>query len=82
MVITYDEIKRHKNIEKHGLDFADLQIEFFETAIILPAKQGRFMAINVFTNNVIAVVFATLGDEAVSIISMRRASKKERSLIL
>jgi uncharacterized DUF497 family protein len=28
--ITWDEPKRQRNIEKHGLDFAELTVEFFE----------------------------------------------------
>ena len=66
------------NIETHGLDFADLDPEFFPTASISPAKLARFKAIGPFSDDIIAVIFSTLGSEAVSIISMRRASRKER----
>jgi uncharacterized protein len=38
MLILWDEPKRQKNIEKHGLDFASLEIEFFETALVAQAK--------------------------------------------
>jgi len=80
MKISWDEHKRQSNIEKHGMDFADLTVDFFETAIILPAKGERFMAINIFLDGVATVVFAQLGSEAISVISMRPASRKERSL--
>lgn len=82
MKIVWDDAKRLANLEKHkGYDFVDLTIEFFEAATIVPAKRGRFMAIGEFRGEtIIATVFAPLGAEAISIISMRRASRKERRL--
>lgn len=82
MKIVWDESKRQINIAKHGLDFADLTLEFFLTAIIASAKQDRFLAIGQWNGEtVIAVVFRPLGSEALSIVSMRRASAQERSKI-
>lgn len=69
-----------KNLENRGLDFADLDIEFFATSVVLPAKAGRLMAIGEFRRFILAVVFRPLGSEAISVISMRRASRKERSV--
>ncbi|NOV21779.1 hypothetical protein E5S70_38455 [Ensifer adhaerens] len=51
------------------------------SSLVIPAKEGRFMAIGVLRNGVIAVVFAHLGTEGISIISMRDASQKERNLL-
>ena len=34
MMIVWDELKRLANIEKHGLDFADLTMDFFAAAAI------------------------------------------------
>ena len=34
MVIVWDEPKRLANIDKHGLDFSDLSLAFFERALI------------------------------------------------
>lgn len=80
MKIVWDEPKRQQNLAKHGLDFAALTIEFFETAQIEVAKQDRYLAFGELDGlAVIAVVFRPLGSEAVSVISMRRASLKERS---
>lgn len=82
MKIVWDEPKRLLNLAKRDLDFADLTIEFFEAALIVPAKLDRLMAIGEFNGEIIAaVVFKPLGSEALSIISMRPASRKERSLI-
>lgn len=79
MKVVFDEPKRVANLRKHGLDFGDLTIEFFEAAVITPAKLQRFYAFGVLNDRMIAVVFKPLGEEAVSVISMRPAKKKERS---
>lgn len=82
MKIIWDETKRLTNLEKHkGFDFADLTTEFFDNAAIYPAKQGRLMAVGEFRGEtIIATIFVLLGTEALSVISMRRASRKERKL--
>ncbi len=80
MEIVWDEPKRRANIDKHGLDFADLDEAFFEDALFLPSKERRFRGISTNSRGVICVVFAKLGSEGVSIISMRPASQRERSL--
>lgn len=80
MIIVWDEPKRLANIDKHGLDFADLDLSFFLNASIRTARSGRAIAIGEFKGRVIvAVVFLPMGREAISIISMRPASRKERS---
>ncbi|QQR39077.1 BrnT family toxin [Devosia rhizoryzae] len=82
MLITFDETKRQSNLIKHGLDFADLTLEFFESAVIFDAAQDRLKALGTFAGEiVVAVVFKPLGSEALTIISMRPASRKERSLL-
>jgi uncharacterized DUF497 family protein len=80
-MIVWDEAKRQSNLAKHGLDFADLDTEFFLESVVVPARLDRHMAIGRLANGVIAVVFAVLGSEGVSVISMRPASRKERSLL-
>ena len=81
MKIVWDEPKRLANLEKHGLDFADLDEAFFENALVAPGhKPKRWRAIGVNAGGVIVVVFARLGREGISIISMRPASKNERDL--
>jgi hypothetical protein len=81
MVITWDNAKRLANIFKHGLDFADLDENFFANAVIVRARPPRFTAIGRLRDETTVVaIFAPLGAEAISVISMRPASKKERSL--
>ncbi|MBI1980271.1 MAG: BrnT family toxin [Methylocystis sp.] len=81
MRIVWDEPKRLSNIDKHGLDFADIVIDFFLDAFVVPAKAGRFVAIGKLNGETVAVVFVRRGLEAVSVISMRSASRKERMLL-
>ena len=79
MKILWDEPKRQSNIAKHDLDFADLTDEFFEAAKIKPVRSDREMAVGELEGvKIVAVIYKTLGSEAVSVISMRPASKKER----
>lgn len=78
MKIVWDEPKRETNKRARGLDFADLTIEFFATSIIAPTRQGRMRAIGEFRGRALTVIFKPLGSEAISVISMRPASRKER----
>jgi uncharacterized DUF497 family protein len=80
MEIVWDEPKRLANIDKHGLDFADLNEAFFEDALFLPSKKSRYKGIGANVRGIICVVFAKLGREGVSVISMRPASLSERRL--
>jgi uncharacterized protein len=64
------------------MDFADLDPEFLGRAVIRLSNEGRSLAIGIFKGAVIiVVVYRPLGAEAVSVISMRRASRKERKLL-
>jgi uncharacterized protein len=76
--ITWDERKRAINLKTRGLDFAALDLEFFAASVVFPAKHGRLKAVGPFGDTLLAVIFKPLGAEAVSVISMRRASRKER----
>lgn len=80
MRIIWDEPKRIANLDKHGMDFADLNEKFFDRALVLNTYGKRYRAIGVNNRGVISVIFAVYGVEAVSIISMRPASKREREL--
>lgn len=80
MKIVWDEPKRLANIAKHRLDFASLTEAFFADAVIREAKYGWFQAIGRDVDGVISVVFAALGIEGLSVISMRKATTKERKL--
>ena len=78
MRIVWDEPKRLSNLDKHGLDFADLTEEYFLQALLVPARGTRLQAIGSLSDRMVVVVFARLGSEALSVISMRRANRKDR----
>lgn len=78
MRIVWDEPKRLANLQKHGLDFASLTEDWFIEAAIAPARLGRLTALGWHEGRVVVVVFARLGTEAISVISMRPASATER----
>ncbi len=80
MKILWDEPKRLANLDKHGLDFADLNETFFDNALVLPSYNKRWRGIGKNIRSVVVVVFVTLGKEAVSVISMRPANRYERKL--
>ena len=56
MKIIWDEPKRLANLDKHGMNFADLNERFFDQAFVLRAKGKRYRAIGVNIRGVICVV--------------------------
>jgi len=57
------------------------RLAHFENALIVDAKESRFMAMGDFQGRIIAaVVLRPLGSEVLSVISMRRANAEERKL--
>ncbi len=84
MKIVWDERKRHINLLKHGLDFERLLDADWNQVAIMPAHPSghghdRFLAVGSFGGEILTAVFSRLGTEAVSIISLRRASKSEKT---
>jgi uncharacterized protein len=85
--IIWDEPKRLSNLAKHGLDLAEIAEGFdFDRAITLPAQPSLTGATRIRMigklkgERLVAVIASALGSEAISIVSLRRASKKERKL--
>jgi len=76
----WDEPKRLANLSKHGLDFRHLDETFFDDALVRPTHSRRWRPIGMNVHGVIVVIFVALGLEAISVISMRPASKQERKL--
>jgi uncharacterized DUF497 family protein len=78
--IVWDQPERLANLAKHRSDFADLNEAFFDNALVVPSYNRRWAGIGKNIRGVIVVVFVTLGEEAISVISMRRANSNERKL--
>ncbi len=84
MLMTWDEPKRELNLRNHRMDFADARDRFeWETAIVSTTRpsatgRARYTAIGMLDGRLVTLVFSLLGTEAVSAISLRPASRKER----
>jgi uncharacterized DUF497 family protein len=83
MKIVWDEPKWRRNLETHGFDFADVARFDWEDAIVKPSHasatgRARFAATGFLGADLVTVVFSPLGSEAISIVSIRRASRSER----
>jgi uncharacterized DUF497 family protein len=76
--ILWDEPKRLANLDKHRLDFADLSPEFFTGGSVRPVRQDRLQAIGRHAGRTVAVIVRPLGSEAIAIVSMRPAKRRER----
>jgi uncharacterized DUF497 family protein len=85
MKITWDEAKRDGNKAKHGLDLADAERFDWLDALTAPTRLSargsrRFKATGLLDGTLVTIVFAPLGSEALAVISLRPASRKERKL--
>ena len=77
----WDERKRQSNLEKHGVDFADLKSLFAgETVTVLDDRfesaEHRFITLGLLKGIVLTVAH-TETDEVIRIISARRATRYE-----
>lgn len=83
--LTWDEAKRHANLRKHGLDFADAgEVLDSHFRLDLPGPRGgedRVVSIS-YALGFLAVltVVHTERDGAARVISFRRASRDEREI--
>jgi len=78
MPVVWDERKRLINIAQHGFDFALVESEFdFGGAVYTPAKDARIKAVGRFEGRLSVLILRALGEEAISRVSLRIASKKE-----
>ena len=80
--IEWDEAKRRINLQKHGLDFADAEAVFAgRTVTVEDARmdygERRFLSFGLLQGRVV-VIAHTERDEAIRVISMRKASKHEQ----
>ncbi len=81
MEFEFDEDKRLKNIEKHGIDFIDADILFDNPYLKAPAKtvdgEQRWLVVGMIDDDFVTAVFTWRGP-VIRIISMRRARNDER----
>ena len=83
MRFEWDEAKRLANLEKHGLDFNDA-LELFKEEMVIALDrrrdygESRFIGFGVLRQRVLAVAFSRRGPDAIRIISLRKANRRER----
>jgi len=78
----WDEDKRTKALEKHGIDFADAVGVFDRETLVAPSKHGneeRWVAIGLLEGIEIAVIL-TMRSDVCRIITARRARRYEREI--
>jgi len=83
MKVEWDEAKNRSNIKKHGLDFADAEEMFAGILLVYPDLrkdygERRWIGIGAIRDRTAVVVFAERGPEAIRIISLRKAARRER----
>lgn len=79
MPYEWDEQKRRENLDKHELDFADVESFDWETALKIPSPrcdEMRWLAIGYIGLRLYAVIYTERGDNT-RIISLRKASRQE-----
>ena len=83
-MITWDEPKRRANLRKHGFDFVDAERIFdgvtytYEDDRLAYGEQ-RFVTLGLLREVVVSVVHTEDGDD-IHIISLRKATKREREI--
>lgn len=83
MKYEWDEKKNKINIQKHGINFTDVQ-EMFDhpmlTAIDVRRDYGedRWVGIGILQNIIAVIIFTEVDDNTIRIISVRKATKNER----
>jgi len=82
LFFEWDEDKRQANIEKHGIDFANIQA-FFTNPIVECVDnrrdygETRIILLGIIDNRVLCIVY-TLRGSACRIISARKANQREQ----
>ncbi len=84
MNFEWDEAKRKNNLNKHGLDFVDATLVFSEATFTFTDdrfdyEEDRFITFGILRGEVV-VIAHTEREEAVRVISMRKATKNEQKL--
>jgi len=81
MEFEWDEAKRASNLAKHGLDFAELRRVDWAAAHIgrddrFDYGEERYTAYSDLDGHLVVIIFTWRG-EAMRIVSLRRANKRE-----
>jgi len=83
MQFEWDEYKNESNIQRHGIDFADVSILFDNPVLTdlderMEYGEDRWITIGMLVNLTVVVVWTERDQETIRIISARKANKHER----
>lgn len=83
MILEWNQAKNRSNIRKHGFDFADAEEMFRGLLIVDPDTredygEKRWVGIGSIRGRIAHVVFTKPSQETVRIISLRKATSRER----
>ncbi len=79
MQYEWDEVKRQYNAQKHGIDFAAVEMFDWESALVERSDRGgevRYVAIGYIDVLLYCLVFTERGPR-IRVISLRCASRRE-----
>jgi len=79
----WDENKRQINLQKHGIDFTEAD-EIFGNPLLSKIdkryyNEDRWIGLGITHRCVVLVVYAEPDEETIRIISIRKATKRERN---
>ena len=82
MKFEWDEVKNRANIRKHGFDFPDAEEMFHGVLVVDPDTredygETRWVGFGTIRGRTACVVFSEPGPDAIRIISLRKASRRE-----
>jgi uncharacterized protein len=82
MTFEYDPLKAQTNWRKHGVSFAEAEFVFFDPLAIHDVDpdsidEERFITVGIGNSGLLLVVVYTMRDNAVRLISARRATRQE-----
>ena len=84
MKISWNDMKRRKNLHKHGLDFIDAELVFSGATVTFDDDryeygENRFITLGMLYGTVV-VIAHTEKNDVIRIISMRKATKNEQKI--
>jgi len=83
MKLEWDEAKNRTNVRKHGFNFAEAEEMFRGSLLVRPDTredydEKRWIGIGMIQSRVAFVAFVELPDDAIRILSLRKANHEER----
>lgn len=83
MQFAWDDDKNATNIQKHGIDFADVHVMFQSPMLVdidnrMEYGEERWIGIGPLYLIIAVIVFTERGDDTIRIISARKATRYER----